>query len=122
MGGKVAVGQATTLYRLKARAGSMPAGRAPRAGSTKAVDPVQSTHRAFFNLQRELFLDEARKLARLDGVDAVARVIHYFAENDTAYFVMPHVPGTSIAARVTRPSGNSSLITTLRCSTRSQPR
>ena len=70
------------------------------AGSTKAVDPVQSTHRAFFNLQRELFLDEARKLARLDGVDAVARVIHYFAENDTAYFVMPHVPGTSIAARV----------------------
>ncbi len=70
------------------------------AGSTKAVDPLQSTHRAFFNLQRELFLDEARKLARLDGVDSVARVIHYFAENDTAYFVMPHVPGTSIAARV----------------------
>jgi serine/threonine protein kinase len=70
------------------------------AGSTSAVDPIQSSQRAFFNLQRELFLDEARKLARLDGVDAVARVIHYFAENDTAYFVMPHVPGTSLAQRV----------------------
>jgi hypothetical protein len=78
-----------------------PAGLVSRAaGSTSAVDPVETSQRAFFNLQRELFLDEARKLARLDGVDAVARVIHYFAENDTAYFVMPHVPGTSIAARV----------------------
>ena len=64
------------------------------------MDPIQSGHRSFFNLQRELFLDEARKLARLDGVDAVARVIHYFAQNDTAYFVMPHVPGTNLARRV----------------------
>ena len=71
------------------------------ADATAAVDPVQSTHRAYFNMQRELFLDEARKLARLDGVDSVARVIHYFAENDTAYFVMPFVPGTSLARRVT---------------------
>ena len=70
------------------------------ADSTTAVDPVESSNRAYFNLQRELFLDEARKLARLDGVDAVARVIHYFAQNDTAYFVMPHVPGTSLARRV----------------------
>lgn len=71
-----------------------------RVGDTDAVDPIHPGHRNYFNLQRELFLDEARKLARLDGVDAVARVIHYFAQNDTAYFVMPHVPGTSLAARV----------------------
>ncbi|MBP7668214.1 MAG: hypothetical protein KA774_15305, partial [Burkholderiaceae bacterium] len=70
------------------------------AGSTSSVDAIDSGNRQYFNLQRELFLDEARKLARLDGVDAVARVIHYFAQNDTAYFVMPHVPGTSLAARV----------------------
>jgi hypothetical protein len=70
------------------------------ADSTTAVDPLESGQRGFFNLQRELFLDEARKLARLDGVDAVARVIHYFAQNDTAYFVMPHVPGTHLARRV----------------------
>ncbi|MBK7062961.1 MAG: protein kinase [Rubrivivax sp.] len=64
------------------------------------VDVVELRHRVYFNQQRELFLDEARKLARLDGVDAVARVIHYFAQNDTAYFVMPHVAGTSLARRV----------------------
>jgi serine/threonine protein kinase len=70
------------------------------ADSTSAVDAIEKGRRSFFNLQRELFLDEARKLARLDGVDSVARVIHYFAQNDTAYFVMPHVPGTSLAERV----------------------
>ncbi|MFO1330110.1 MAG: protein kinase [Rubrivivax sp.] len=71
-----------------------------RVGDSNAVDPIHAGHRSYFNLQRELFLDEARKLARLDGVDSVARVIHYFAQNDTAYFVMPHVPGTSLAGRV----------------------
>ncbi len=70
------------------------------AGSTSSVDAIESGDRTFFNQQRELFLDEARKLARLDGVDAVARVIHYFAQNETAYFVMPHVPGTNLASRV----------------------
>ncbi|MFT3819462.1 MAG: protein kinase [Rubrivivax sp.] len=73
--------------------------------STTAVDAIHSGNRGFFNLQRELFLDEARKLARLDGVDAVARVIHYFAQNDTAYFVMPHVPGTPLARRVAEAGG-----------------
>lgn len=71
-----------------------------RVGDSHAVDALHPAHRQTFNLQRELFLDEARKLARLDGVDSVARVIHYFAQNDTAYFVMPHVPGSSLAARV----------------------
>ena len=78
-----------------------PAGLVTRApGSTTAVDPVESSQRTFFTLQRELFLDEARKLARLDGVDSVARVIHYFAQNDTAYFVMPYVAGTPMVNRV----------------------
>jgi len=71
-----------------------------RVPGSAAVDAIDSRRRNYFNQQRELFLDEARKLARLDGVDAVARVIHYFAQNDTAYFVMPHVPGQSLASRV----------------------
>lgn len=71
-----------------------------RVEGSNAVDTIESRRRGYFNLQRELFLEEARKLARLDNVDAVARVIHYFAQNDTAYFVMPHVPGTSLAAIV----------------------
>lgn len=53
-----------------------------------------------FAMQRELFLEEARKLARLDGVDAVVRVTHYFAQNDTAYFVMPWVPGQPLSDRI----------------------
>ena len=77
-----------------------PDGLVTRVSGANEVDALETRHRAFFNLQRELFLDEARKLARLDGVDAVARVIHYFAQNDTAYFVMPHVPGTSLGQRV----------------------
>jgi serine/threonine protein kinase len=77
-----------------------PDGLVTRVAGANEVDAVETRHRPFFNLQRELFLDEARKLARLDGVDAVARVIHYFAQNDTAYFVMPHVAGVSLARRV----------------------
>ncbi len=49
-----------------------------------------------FNAQRLLFLDEARKLARLEGVASVVRVIRHFAENDTAYFVMPFIPGRAL--------------------------
>ncbi len=70
-----------------------------QAGSTEArvVDPGQQE---FFNLQREMFLDEARKLAQFDDVPAVVRVIEFFAQNDTAYFVMPYLPGRPLAARV----------------------
>lgn len=66
------------------------------------VQVNHSRHQDAFNLQRRLFLDEARKLAQFDGVAAVARVIQYFSENDTAYFVMPYLPGESLAKRIAR--------------------
>lgn len=50
-----------------------------------------------FNNQSQMFLDEARKLAQLEGVESVVRVIRHFAENGTAYFVMPFIPGRALS-------------------------
>jgi serine/threonine protein kinase len=61
---------------------------------------VDARHRAAFELQRQLFVAEARKLAQFDGVPAIVKVTHYFAQNDTAYFAMPYLPGTSLARHV----------------------
>lgn len=49
---------------------------------------------------RELFIGEARKLAQLEEVEAVVRVLSYFQENGTAYFVMPFVEGEPLSARI----------------------
>jgi serine/threonine protein kinase len=77
-----------------------PDGLVARMPGAEAVEVPDHAQRGYFNVQRELFLDEARKLARLEGVDAVARVTHYFAQNDTAYLVMPFVPGVNLERRV----------------------
>lgn len=71
-----------------------------RLPGDNAVRVIKRDQHQAFAQQRELFLDEARKLARLDGVAAVARVTHFFAENETAYFVMPYIPGRGLGSYV----------------------
>lgn len=66
-----------------------------RAG--RSVHVMQPEQQRAFDVQRELFLDEARKLAQLEGVESVVRVIRHFAENNTAYFVMPFIPGRALS-------------------------
>lgn len=77
-----------------------PSGLVTRAVGHTNVEVMRRELQAPFDLQRELFLEEARKLARLEGVTSVVRVIHYFAQHGTAYFVMPWVPGQSLAEHV----------------------
>lgn len=77
-----------------------PSGLVTREPGHREVHVMRQELHISFNLQRELFLDEARKLARLDGVTSVVRVIHYFAQHGTAYFVMTWVPGKSLDEHV----------------------
>ncbi len=44
----------------------------------------------------ERFLEEARILAKLQNTPNIVSVQNYFRENNTAYFVMEYVNGTSL--------------------------
>jgi len=68
-------------------------------GSTQVQTLNENTGR-HFALQRELFIEEARRLAQLEEVEAVVRVLSYFQENGTAYFVMPFVEGEPLSGRI----------------------
>lgn len=50
----------------------------------------------------QMFLKEARKMVRVDGVPNVVRVLDLFQENGTAYIVMEFVEGETLKARLTR--------------------
>ena len=50
----------------------------------------------------EMFLKEARKMARVDDIPGVVRVRDLFRENDTAYIVMDFVEGETLKARLKR--------------------
>ncbi len=50
----------------------------------------------------ELFLREARKMSRLDGIPQVVQVLELFQENNTAYIAMAYVKGETLQARIDR--------------------
>lgn len=86
-----------TLQRKVVVKELFPEGLVTRQPGGTEVRVLMERHRKSFNLQRQLFLEEARKLALFDGVVGVVRVIQHFSENETAYFVMPYIAGHSLA-------------------------
>ena len=53
---------------------------------------------------RELFLEEAKKTAKADGIPGIARIRGMFRANDTDYIVMDYVEGENLRDRI-RKSG-----------------
>lgn len=53
---------------------------------------------------RELFLEEAKKTAKADGIPGIARIRGMFRANDTDYIVMDYVEGETLRDRI-RKSG-----------------
>lgn len=49
-----------------------------------------------FEHYRQRFFSEATQLRALSHVDGLVRLYDVFSENETAYFVMEHVPGTNL--------------------------
>ena len=48
----------------------------------------------------QMFLKEARKMSRADGIPGVVRVLDLFQENGTAYIVMEFIEGVTLKARL----------------------
>ena len=48
----------------------------------------------------QMFLKEARKMSKTDGIPGVVRVLDLFQENNTAYIIMEFVEGITLKARL----------------------
>lgn len=58
-----------------------------------------------FRKGAENFLDEARILARFADCEGVVSVMDFFAENNTAYIVMPYIQGTTLSEFIPQNGG-----------------
>ena len=64
------------------------------------VRPYAGERGENFDYGRASFLEEARTMAEFIGDPNIVRVYSYFEENNTAYFVMEYVEGTSLQAYI----------------------
>ncbi len=75
-----------------------PAGQATRTTSASSeVACYSGTSSEDFERGRERFLKEAQRLAQLEKLPVVVGARDFFEENNTAYLVMEHVQGTTLA-------------------------
>ncbi|HSI01673.1 MAG TPA: serine hydrolase [Reyranella sp.] len=68
--------------------------------SDATVVPRSTSVSEDFIWGRDRFLDEARTLAKLDGVPGIVRVIDYLQANGTAYMVMVLARGVTLQQRI----------------------
>ena len=80
-----------------------PSGQVSRSPGTRNLtwySSEQSLHARQDGMQ--MFLKEARKMVKADGIPGVVRVLDLFQENGTAYIVMEFVEGETLKARLLR--------------------
>lgn len=91
------IGLDMTLERKVAIKEYYPAGQVSRAPGTRALTWYTSSNASQARQEgMELFLKEARKMARLDDIPGVVKVREVFQENATAYIVMDFVEGQTL--------------------------
>lgn len=56
---------------------------------------IHKENTPLFEKELKKFLDEARRMAKLQHISEIAKVLGYFKENNTAYIVMEYVKGTN---------------------------
>ena len=80
-----------------------PSGQVSRSPGTAALTWYTSESANFArNSGMEIFLREAQKMAKVDAIDGVVRVLDVFPNNQTAYIVMDFVEGETLKARLKR--------------------
>lgn len=74
-----------------------PSGQVSRMPGTRSLIWSQSEQAKSARLDgMQMFLKEARKMAKLDDIPGVVKIRDLFQENDTAYIVMDFVDGTTL--------------------------
>ena len=80
-----------------------PNGQANRAPGTRSLSRYTSeSAQAARQAGMEMFLKEARKMAKVEDIPGVVKVRELFRENETAYIVMDFVEGETLKARLKR--------------------
>ena len=80
-----------------------PNGQANRAPGTRSLNWYTSeSAQAARQAGMEMFLKEARKMAKVEDIPGVVKVRELFRENETAYIVMDFVEGETLKARLKR--------------------
>ncbi len=73
-----------------------PNGTAFREKSGSYLVYTGEAEREEFQKGRERFIEEARTLAKFQGLPGIVEVKDFFQENDTAYIVMEYLPGITL--------------------------
>ena len=80
-----------------------PSGQVSRSPGTKVLTWYTSeSAQAARQAGMEMFLKEARKMAKVEDIPGVVKVRELFRENETAYIVMDFVEGETLKARLKR--------------------
>ena len=84
----------------------------PEAMATRTqttVSAFSGQHTEGFDYGKRCFLEEAKTLAEFIGNPNIVRVYSFFEENNTAYFVMEYVEGTSLKSYLKNNNGKISV-------------
>ena len=80
----------------------LPGEFATRSAGTSAVTIFTGDKEEQFYGGIRKFSDEAKRLAQMDGVRGVVRIIDTFSENNTSYIVMEYLDGENLKQRLDR--------------------
>ena len=95
------IGWDIALERKAAIKEYYPSGQVSRSPGTRnltwyTTEAAEQAHRDGI----QMFLKEARKMSKVDGIPGVVRVLDLFQENGTAYIVMEFIEGVTLKAKL----------------------
>ena len=77
-----------------------PNGFATRSSSVSNTVTINNSQGGYFNDSKNLFLREAKSLAKFSSEKGIVDVRDYFTENNTTYIVMEYMEGGTLSARL----------------------
>ena len=68
-----------------------------RGSDSRSVSITVEENKAIYKAQKDKFIKEARRINQLSGHPHIVKVSDFFEENETAYYVMDYIKGSSLA-------------------------